>query len=444
MKRLSLFGRTSLTVAAGLMLAQVISGAAIFLNLIVPLAQRSADDLADLLTLSARVWTELPVENRPAFEVELRDMHGVSLSQSSATQPREAPGHFPYLRYLRASLDNRLGPGGHAHVSEDAGEHFQVEFPQSGYPLHFEFSKSKMTPRPSWAMAWALLAVIGASLGLAWLLARRVTAPIRRLSEAAGKIARAEVPPRLPEKGERELAEVARVFNDMAGQLQARRDNQSTLLAGVSHDLRSPLARMKMAVGMLAGERTSPLLGRMERDIAEMDRLIGAQLELARAQERGHVEVVDLDALLDELCEAANALAPGRLRLSAREPALKIAIPPLALRRTIGNLLDNALRYGGDGQVEIARWRLNGNLYIGVRDRGPGIPPPFAEAVFRPFFRLESSRSRSSGGSGLGLAIARQLADTHGWRLAFKSRRGGGACAWLVIPGNPGLTGPDC
>jgi len=254
------------------------------------------------------------------------------------------------------------------------------------------------------------------------------------LAEAAKKIGGDGQLPQLPVTGDAELANLARVFNETSRQLQSRRENQATLLAGVSHDLRSPLARMKMALGMLAEEFSSPLMERMGRDISEMDKLIGAQLELARAQEREIAEKTDIDALLIDMVEAAEAQAPGRINLHSSPTPCVASIAPISLRRCIGNLLDNALRYTGNTKIQVVRRRFNGNIFIGVRDHGPGIPAHLTEVVFRPFYRIESSRNRTTGGSGLGLAITRQLAETHGWKVALKSRRGGGVCAWLLIP----------
>ncbi len=433
-KTLTLFTRTSLTVATGFLICQLVTGVAIFIYLLFPLAQRSADDLADLITLSARVWSQLPAENRRTFEVELMEMHGLSLKERPAAIPSDWKGFSPYLTFLETALNDHLAPNHQARVRENAGEQFQVEFTQAGHPLHFEFAQSKVTPRPSKALVSGLLAAVLASLLLAWLLVRRVISPVKKLSEAARKIAVAEDPPRLPESGEREFAELARLFNQMSQQLLARRENQSTLLAGVSHDLRSPLARMKMSVGMLATQYSSPLLTRIERDIIEMDRLIGAQLELARAHEREAREPMYIGSLLDELYESTEAQAPGRVKLRVRKLNDQYLIAPLSLCRILGNFLDNALRYAGDGTIELVLRRLKGSVFIGVRDRGPGIPPHLHEIVFRPFYRVDSSRNRSSGGSGLGLAIARQLAETQGWRLGYRSRCGGGTCAWLSIP----------
>jgi two-component system osmolarity sensor histidine kinase EnvZ len=161
--------------------------------------------------------------------------------------------------------------------------------------------------------------------------------------------------------------------------------------------------------------------------------VIGDQLALARAQEAEAAENTDIDALLVDLIKAAEAQAPGRLQLRADSRRCVVAIAPMALRRCIGNLLDNALRYGGEREIHVVRRRIKNMIFIGVLDRGPGIPAHLMEAVFRPFYRIESSRNRSTGGSGLGLAITRQLAETHGWQVALRSRRGGGACIWLLI-----------
>ncbi len=431
--RRSLFRRSALIVAAGLLVFQFASGTAIFINLMLPLAHRSADDLAALLVLSARTWVELPPATRAAFAAELRASHGLDLNADKLILGEESR-HRPYIHFLRAALAARLGPGSQPRVTETADGRFHAAIPIARRVLQFSFSKELVAPRPSHALAWSIAAGLLVTLITAWLLARRVTAPVARLAEAARQIGAGERPPRLPESGEQELADLERVFNQTAAQLAARRDNQSTLLAGVSHDLRSPLGRLKMALGMLAEERDSPLLARMERDVAEMESLIGAQLELARAQEREQAQSTDIDALLAELLEAAEARSPGQTRLRAQPPPCRMDIAALALRRSVANLLENALRYAGPGRLELVRRRCRGGLLIGVRDCGPGIPADQREAVFRPYFRLDPSRNRDTGGSGLGLAIARQLAETQGWKIAVKQRLSGGASVWLAIP----------
>jgi len=429
----SLFSRTALTVAVGLLVFQLISGAAIFFNLMLPLAHRSADDFAALLVLSARTWVELPPDTRPAFEEELRVNHELDLSVVEQSSTHEV-GHHPYINFLRSALNVRLENGNAVRVTEQPDGRFHADIPMASQLLRFSFSKDLITPRPSLALAWSLAAGLLVTLIISWLLARRITAPILRLTEAARQIGAGERPPQLPESGEYELADLARIFNHTAAQLAARRENQATLLAGVSHDLRSPLARLKMALGMLADERTSPLLVRMEHDIDEMDMLIGAQLELARAQEPEIPQLADIDAEIVDLIDAAQAHSSKVIKFRANGQPCQVAVAPLALKRILGNFMSNALRYGELGEMMIVRRRCVNTILIGVRDRGPGIPSELRETVFRPFFRLDPSRNRDTGGSGLGLAIARQLADTQGWRIAIKSRIGGGTSIWLAIP----------
>jgi two-component system osmolarity sensor histidine kinase EnvZ len=200
--RKSLFRRTALTVAAGLIVFQLASGAAIFFNLMLPLAHRSADDLAGLLVLSARTWVELPAATRPDFEAELKFSHGLDLSEASTPLGDEA-GHHPYLNFLRGSLATRLDDAPALRVTETADDYFHADIPMANHVLRFSFSKDLLPQRPAQALAWSFAAGLLITLALAWLLARRITAPIARLTEAARQIGSGERPQRLPESGER-------------------------------------------------------------------------------------------------------------------------------------------------------------------------------------------------------------------------------------------------
>ncbi len=431
-RRRSLFRRTVLTVAAGLLVFQVVAGLAVSSYVLTPLAQRSADDLAAFLVMSARTYVELPVDTRPAFVDELAQYHRIELSEAPDTHEDEVR-NYPYMNLLRDALARRLEIEHVPRLTELANGRFHADFPMAGYILHFTFAKDLASPSPLKAAWWILAAALVVTLAIAWVLAKRVSAPVARLAEAARRIGAGERPSRLPETGDRELAELARVLNETAAQLQAQRENQATLLAGVSHDLRSPLSRMQMTLGVLAEQSPSPTIARLEGYVAEMDSLIGAQLAFARARKREESQDTDIDALLAERAAAASSIAPGEVRLRARGGPCRARVAPLPLRRIVDNLVENALGHGPTGPVDVVRRRCGGVLFVGVRDRGPGIPPELREAVFQPFFRAEPSRSRATGGSGLGLAIARQLAETHGWRLALKPRFGGGTSAWLAI-----------
>jgi two-component system osmolarity sensor histidine kinase EnvZ len=276
----------------------------------------------------------------------------------------------------------------------------------------------------------SVVGLVLALLAAAWL-ARRSVVPLARLEQAAAQVGRGEVMELLPETGPRELATLAHRFNEMARQVRELMANRTTLLAGVSHDLRTPLARMRLALALLEEKPTPKLIARLEQDIEEMDRLIGQVLDLARGMEREAAAEIDLPALLTDL---AAGTPDGRVRVRVAPQACQVQAPPSALRRVLGNLLDNALRYGGDQPVELLAEQVGSKVRVGVLDRGPGIPAEQMNAVFQPFHRVETSRSPSTGGAGLGLAIVRQLAETHGWQVEIGPRSEGGLEAWLTLP----------
>ena len=258
--------------------------------------------------------------------------------------------------------------------------------------------------------------------------------PLERLDAAAAVLGRGERPEQLPETGPRELAALARRINALGREVHDLLEGRTTLLAGLSHDLRTPLARMRLALEML-GRRPDPaFIERLDRDIEEMNRLVGDMLELARGLGREAPREVDVQALLEQLATQARE-AGVDVTVSAAQCTVSAA--PQALRRLLGNLLSNAQRYGGGRPVELVARRESDGVRIGVLDRGPGIPPDQVEAVFRPFHRVEASRSPGTGGAGLGLAIVRQLAQANGWSVELENRAEGGLAAWVVMP-DPG------
>jgi two-component system osmolarity sensor histidine kinase EnvZ len=268
----------------------------------------------------------------------------------------------------------------------------------------------------------ALLVVLTAAV-----LARRVTGPLTRLSLAAEQLAKGSYPNPLPEQGPRELASLARQFNTMNRQVRELLANRTLLLAGISHDLRTPLTRLRLGLEMLPRKTDQALIERMTRDIDDMNGLITQSVELGKtlgAEERSRVE---LTALLRDL-----ASGEARCQVQARAPCVHL-VQPLALRRIVGNLLDNALRYSS-GQVTLRLDCHEQPPVIFVLDRGPGIPEAEREAVFRPFYRLEHSRNRRTGGSGLGLAVARQLAIANDMEIQLWERPGGGTIAGVRLP----------
>jgi two-component system, OmpR family, osmolarity sensor histidine kinase EnvZ len=430
-RRISLFQSNLRAVLLGLGVALGMTVLVGYLFVLRPLAARSADDFAALLTISARSWVELPASLRSTFVAELERDHQLDIQEVSA-HPLDEVAHHPYLNLLRAALQTRMGGAEHVWVGEHPGGVFHVDLRVSGHWLRFSFTKLRVSSRPSLALVLAGLASALTSLITAAWMARRVSQPVAALAASARRIGDGELPPAFPDSNTAELHGLSEALRNMVAELAAQREHQATMLAGISHDLRSPLSRLKMAVGVLGENASKGPLRRMEVDIAEIDTLIEAQLDLFRARRVGVAQLVDIPELLREIADAAEAQRPGGVRLRCGRYCQRV-LAPTALHRVLSNLVGNALNHT-DGKLDIVCRHGRQMICIGVRDRGPGVPEDQREAVFRPFFRLEPSRQRASGGSGLGLAIAKQLAQTHGWRLGLRSRRGGGSSFWLLIP----------
>jgi two-component system osmolarity sensor histidine kinase EnvZ len=275
-------------------------------------------------------------------------------------------------------------------------------------------------------IAW----VVGASLiltGIAVIFMRNQVRPIRRLALAAENFGKGRDTMRLKPAGALEVRQAAAAFLTMRDRIRRQIAQRTEMLAGVSHDLRTPLTRMKLQLALLGdGEETEEL----RADVSEMETMIDAYLAFARGEGGELPQRTDMVQLLREVIDRQ----PGRDRavLEAPEP-IDLMVRPSAIRRCLGNLIGNALRYGGNVRVG-AGWRQR-TLTVVVDDDGPGIPPESREDVFRPFFRLESSRNVSTGGVGLGLSIALDIAHVHGGEIALEDSPMGGLRVVLTLPG---------
>jgi signal transduction histidine kinase len=304
-------------------------------------------------------------------------------------------------------------------------------------------------PVPVLALDYGVrLLLIGAA---AWLGARWLSAPMRRLVDASralgASLGRGPALPRLDEgRGTVEVREAARVFNQMASELHEQFQSRGLLMASLSHDLRTPLTRMRIRLEPLAAE---PVAGRCIADIRDMDQLIETALEVFRhAHAPEPVQPTDLHALVqalaDDLAEQGHAVTVTREDPQAdasvvRPPrglsqlgsgpslthSLVLPLQPVATRRIVSNLLGNALRYGTRADVAV-RVEEDGWACVVIDDDGPGIPEAQLGEVLRPFYRVDSSRSRDTGGTGLGLYIVRDLTQRQGGELALSNRPQGG------------------
>ncbi|VVE33255.1 ATPase [Pandoraea horticolens] len=296
-----------------------------------------------------------------------------------------------------------------------------------GSPLTIDVFPTPTLPLSGWLPAVLILQLVVIA-GCCWLAVRVATRPLNALANAAdtlGPDLRAE---RLNEDGPSEVARAARAFNAMQDRIGDYMTERMQILAAISHDLQTPITRMRLRVDTMDDETSAV---RLQQDLREMESLVTEGVTYARTL-HGASEApckVDLDALLDSLvCDYADAGSPVTLEGQVGHP---IVTRPQALRRIVGNLVDNALKYGNEAQLAVTR-SVNG-IDVVVSDRGPGIPDDMLDAVFAPFVRLETSRNRHTGGTGLGLAIARQLAQTMDAKLTLRNREGGGLEARLSL-----------
>ncbi|RZL39677.1 MAG: HAMP domain-containing protein [Rubrivivax sp.] len=298
-----------------------------------------------------------------------------------------------------------------------------------GSPLTLRAEPPQVKPS---ATTLALLAAQMAVLALCGAAAVRLaTRPLRRMAEAAERLGDnvlAAAP--LPETGPREVAAAARAFNAMQARIAGHLRERSEILAAITHDLQTPLTRLRLRSELLAdADARAKLLG----DIDDMRGLVAEGLHYAasaRAAEEAP-QPVDVVALLDGLvCDAQDA--GQSVSLDAPAVLAPLTTRPRALRRIVGNLVDNAVKFAGAAEVVVSTG--DGWLHVTVRDRGPGIPADQLQAALQPFVRLEASRNRDSGGTGLGLAIAQRLAQALGATLDLRPRPGGGLEAGLRLP----------
>lgn len=272
-----------------------------------------------------------------------------------------------------------------------------------------------------------LIGGLAAVLLAGWMASRLAAGPLNRLSLGAVALSGDLDRPPLIEEGAREVRQAAAALNAMQVRLKTMIDDRTRVLGAVAHDLQTPLTRMRLRIEKV---EDPALRTQLAQDLAAMQGLVREGLDLARIETVVEpITVVDVDALLSALCE--DAADAGQSVAFVQGCDAVVQTRPQALGRCLTNLIDNAVRHGGDAQVSAAVEA--GVLRVTVRDHGPGVPPEALNRLFEPFYRLDPSRSRDSGGSGLGLTIAQRMAERAGARLALANADDGGLIATLIF-----------
>lgn len=385
---------------------------------------RDDDDRRSLDGIAALVSVALPPANAPRGELQaaverlardlpsrltVRGADGALLAHAGEALPPLPPG-------LERSGFRRLHGAGHVAL---------LHLPDGRW-----VAAKRLRPERrefGWLFALALLA--GTLAIGAYPVVRGITGRLERLRARVDTLGAGDLSARVQVEGRDEVAALARSFNDAAKRVEKLLNAQRQMLASASHELRSPLTRMRMALELLQNEAQSELHEKLTRDIAELDELIGEILLASRLEASDRIaqwETVDLLALLAEEAARTGAAIDGA-------PA-SVSGDPRMLRRMLRNLLENARRYAGGSKVEASVTRGHeGEVLIAIEDRGPGVPEDERERIFEPFYRARGTRETGDG-VGLGLALVRQIAHGHGGSVRCLSRNGGGTRFEISLP----------
>ena len=356
----------------------------------------------------------------PAREVVLRDSNGNTLIAGLATRVPGPPGEG-----LELAIDSADGTTYSLQLAPrtDRGNH----------PGPNRRADAAFWTRPPFGFLW-MLGLVGLAVVVGvFPIIRRLLQRLETLQRSVQRFGEGDLSVRVPEQGQDEVADLARQFNAAATRIEALVKTHKSLLANASHELRSPLTRIRMGLELMGGNQPSPAFREeILRNIAELDQLVDEILLASRLDAReadvGTVEDVDLIGLAAEECARVDA----GLDVSAVPEGLEVRGISKLLRRAIRNLLENARRYS-TGEITVQVLRSGTLAEVRVCDRGPGVPLDQRERIFEPFYRLPGASERS-GGVGLGLALVRSIAGRHNGSVHCEDHAGGGACFVLRLP----------
>jgi len=422
----SLFSRVTLIIVAGLIATQLMTFASIRYERGAALRELMMTNIELDIASSVALLDRLPASERAAWFDKLeRRNYRFELRRSISGEPPSTTTLTPFS----AAIVQALRPFEVTRLERvpSARETLLMEVRLHDGDLVIRAHRAEM-PVSTW-VGWALLLQL-VVLGLcAWLAVRLVTRPLADLASAADKLGPDLRADALREHGPSEVVQAARAFNAMQHRIAGYMGERVEILAAISHDLQTPITRMRLRVDLMDNETHRD---KFRHDLDAMQTLVKEGVAYARTL-HGATEAprrLDIDALFESIVadyqDTGHALA---LDGSAGSP---VFTQPNALRRILTNLIDNALKFGSRAQLTVAA--SDHHLSIAVIDDGPGIPPDELEAVFKPFYRVEASRNRGTGGTGLGLAIAHQLALAMGAQLTLHNGAEGGLEARLILP----------
>jgi signal transduction histidine kinase len=457
----SLYLRIWLTVVAALALFAVVSGWVVQRHLDQERARVESAQRERIAAWAELVQRSLPGPERPREEqaqglrdwserlqlpMAMDDVDGRRIAASDTFLRRENDLSMPLRRMLPILFDDGrtlwvIRPRG----GREPGEEGMLRGPgPAGQALRMPrptpFAGLELPGVPDGLAYLMLLALLFAAVAAgAWPVVRRLTRRLEALKQGVDAFGAGDLDRRVSEDGQDEVAALGASFNRSAARIQALLRSHQSLLANASHELRSPLARLKMALAMLDDAppaQQARLQAEAQTNIAELDALVEEVLLASRLEAHAgapQTEPLDLLGLAAEEAARVGAEATGETLTLVGDERL--------LRRAVRNLIENARRYGGDA-MEVAVAGRGAWADLSVCDRGPGVPDAYRERIFEPFFRMPGHAERE-GGVGLGLALVRQIAERHGGQVACRAREGGGSCFTLSLPRVPPGSAPS-
>jgi two-component system osmolarity sensor histidine kinase EnvZ len=393
-----------------------------------PRARQISQNLISIVNLTRSALVNSQPELRRELLADLAEREGIQVYPSDPGEHLGPPVDDAVQNLVRDLVRKQLGENTRfASEREDKpGLWLSFHIDDDEYWLRIPRRRVEREIALRW-LGWGLLA-LALSLLSAYLIVSRLNRPLRALATAAGAIGKGNTPEPLSESGPEEIRTLSHAFNEMSRDLARLDADRALILAGVSHDLRTPLSRLRLGLEMSGAD--PQLKDGMTADIEEMDRIINQFLDFARTDGGEAPQHADLASIAAEVAE--HYRRHGRSVATELASVPELPLQTMAMRRVVLNLVDNALRYG-EKDVGIAVRADNGSVVLEVSDRGPGIPASEVERLKRPFTRLEAARS-DKGGAGLGLAIVERVARAHGGNLQLLPRPGGGLLAEIRLP----------
>ncbi len=392
-----------------------------------PRAQQIAAQVISIVTITRAALTHSAPDLRRELLFDLASNEGIRVYPLEKTDVIEPPPDSPVLPVLEADVKARLGNDTKfaGKVNDVAGFWVSFKIDDDEYWLRLDRERIERVSNIQW-LGWGAISLALALLGAVFI-SRLINQPLARLTDATRAIAKGMQPDPLPEKGPTEIREANRSFNQMVADLKRLEADRAIILAGISHDLRTPLARMQLELEL--AKLSEDARNGMQSDLAQMDSIISQFLDYARPSDKSQHDRIDLSTLLANCAREAERLPDVRITTEIDE-GVAVVGNATELKRVIHNLIENARRYGKSAGIDLAEIDLicrmeNGQAVVEFGDHGCGVPESEMERLLRPFTRMDIARGQANG-SGLGLAIVDRIVKRHHGTLTLSNRPSGG------------------